>query len=271
MDDFWGGALSGGVVVALVAGVIQTWLSERLKQSISHEYSTKLEALRSELGAKLEAVKHGHEVDQLRTSLFFDHQRTAFGEILAKVVEVQKEWDKLVDPQEGPLEHVPTAQWRELEALYFKHQLFLDSDLLMALELLFEFYTDSLPYFDGSDLHERDVIIPFGNAEFLKPRLASLFRMKIGVGKEPQALREIALFGAIRLLNRYHFPEIGLPASGALKVEKDDLALKAIARADENIDELIETLDRLLVYIPANGFFYEAEASARRYLAILQR
>ncbi|WP_302173711.1 hypothetical protein [uncultured Hydrogenophaga sp.] len=271
MNELLSSALSGGVAAAAVAWAGRTWLSERLKQAISHEYSTKLETVRNELSAKLEAVKHAYEVDQLRTSLFFDHQRVAFGEVLAAVVEMQKEWDNVIDPDEDLLDPAPYASRRKLEAVYFKHQLFLDSDLIMSMELLFDFYQDSLPYFNGIETIRRDVLMPFGNASFVVPRLASVFRTKLGIANDQQALRDIALFGAIRLVNGYHFPEIGLPATGALKLDKDEFALGAINKARANEQALVETLQKLLAYIPANRFFHEAEASARRYLAVLER
>ncbi|MCV0439308.1 MAG: hypothetical protein K5880_11795 [Hydrogenophaga sp.] len=267
--DFLESALPGAVAGGLLAWIFRNWISERLKQSISHEYSTKLENLRSELGAKLEAVKHVHEVDQLRTSLFFDHQRSAFGEILAKIVEVQQEWDKVIDPEEGMEDPVPPVPRRELEALYLKHQLFLDSDLIMALELLFEIYRESWPWSDGMETHRRDVRGPYSDAEYLQPRLAAVFRLKIGVGQDDLALRQLALLGAIRMLNHFHFPDVGVPVRGELRLKKDDRAAMAINRAEENVVELLEKMHAFHRHLQAQGHFYEAEASLRRYLSVL--
>lgn len=267
--DFLLSLFPGAVAGAALAFLLRNWISERLKQSISHEYSTKLETVRNELGAKLEAVKHVHEVDQLRTSLFFDHQRSAFVEILAKVVEVHQEWSKGYDPDEGIEEPVPSAPRRQLEALYLKHQLFLDSDLIMALDLLFEIYTDSYPWFDGNETHPRDVNGPYSDAAFLQPRLAAVFRLKIGVGQDTLALRQLALLGAMRMLNRYHFEELELPAHGRLRLKKDDRAAMAINRAEENFAELLERMHAFHRYLQAQGHFHEAEASLRRYLSVL--
>lgn len=267
--EFLQSAIPGAVAGAILVWLSRTWISERLRQSISHEYSAKLETLRSDLGAKLEAMKHVHGVDQLRTSLFFDHQRSAFGEILAKVVEVNAEWSKVIDPDEGTEDPVPSGPRSELEALYLKHQLFLDSELIMALELLFEFYDDSLPVFDGMETHQRDVLLPYSNAEFLKPRLASVFRLKIGVGKDALALRQIALWGAIRMLNRYHFPKAGIPVNGSLQLEEDERALKAINKAETNFSELLAQMHIFHKYLQGRGHFHEAESSLRRYLSVL--
>lgn len=269
MNDLLGGAVSGAAVAGVVIWLGRTWISERLRQSISHEYSTKLETLRNELGAKLEAVKHVHEVDQLRTSLFFDHQRSAFVEILAKVVEVHQEWGKGYDPDEGIEEPVPSEPRRQLEALYLKHQLFLDADLIMALELLFDVYTDSYPWFDGNETYPRDVNGPYSDAAYLQPRLAAVFRLKIGVGQDALALRQLALLGAMRMLNRYHFEEVELPAHGRLQLKNGDRAAMAINRAEENFAELLERMHAFHRYLQAQGHFHEAEASLRRYLSVL--
>jgi hypothetical protein len=269
MVEFLQSAVPGAVAGALLVWVFRTWISERLKQSISHEYSTKLELFRSELGAKLEAVKQAHEVNQLRTSLFFDHQRSAFGEILAKVVELNQAWSRLIDPYEGPLDPAPREQRSQLRDLYFKHQLFLDTELVMAMELLFDVYDDSLPFWDGEESHPRDVQVPYATAEYLQPRLAALFRLKIGVGDDRLALRQIALLGAIRTVNRYHFQNVGIPVTGPLKIELDELAQNAVTRAEENVEALVEKLQQFQRYLRTNGHFHEAEASLRRYLEVL--
>lgn len=174
MIELLGGAVSGAVASAVIVWVGRVWISERLKQAISHEYSTKLENIRADFGVKLEAFKHAHEVNQLRTSLFFDHQRSAFGEILSKIVELNQEWSRLIDPERGSFDPAPREQRSQLEALYYKHQLFLDTELVMAMELLFDVYSDSLPFWDGNESHERDVAAPYANAEYLQPRLAAL-------------------------------------------------------------------------------------------------
>jgi hypothetical protein len=267
--ELLGGAVSGAVASAVIVWMGRVWISERLKQAISHEYSTKLENIRADFGVKLEAFKHAHEVNQLRTSLFFDHQRSAFGEILSKVVELNQAWSRLIDPERDSFDPAPREQRSQLEALYYKHQLFLDTELVMAMELLFDVYSDSLPFWDGEETHDRDVQVPFATAEFLQPRLAALFRLKIGVGNDRLALRQIALLGAIRTVNRYHFSDVGIPVTGPLKIAFDELAQNAVTCAEENVEALIEKLKQFQQYLRTSGYFHEAEASVRRYLEVL--
>lgn len=266
LTEIASGAVAGGTISWLLRG----WISERLKQSISHEYSAKLEGLKNELNAKLESLKHSYEISQLRTSLFFDHQRTAFAEILAKVAEVNQKWWNGYDPEVGLTEPVPSAPYRELQGLYIKHQLFLDQDSIMALELLFEIYRESFPIGDGEELHHRDPRGPYDRAEYVQPRLAALFQKKIGVASDARGVRQLALLGSIGILNRYHFVQIELPVRGALKLDLSDGASEAVMRAERHLPELLEKLHSFQQYLQTEtSFFHEAEASLGRYLSVL--
>jgi hypothetical protein len=263
------GAISGAAIVWLLRG----WLTERLKQSISHEYSQKLQTHKTELDAKLQAIRHEYEVNQLRTSLFFDHQRAAFSEILEKIAMINREWWSTgYEEDVGLIESVPFPLYQELRSLYTKHQLFLDSDSIMALELIQDVYRDSLPFRDGDgQTHTRDVRSPYDNAEYLQPRIAALFQKKIGVGDDSRAVRQIALFGSIRVLNRYHFADIGLPATGVLKLQEAADAEEAVMQAERNLPELLEKMRRFQHLLRTGTYFYhQAEASLARYLAILE-
>lgn len=265
--------LPGATAGAVISWLLRGWISERLKQSISHEYSAKLENLKNELNGKLEAVKHTYEVHQLRTSLFFDHQREAFAEILAKIAEVNREWwDKGFEPDIGLTIPVPSIPHQQLKDLYFKHQLFLDSDSIMAMELLFDIYQDSFPVHNGEDVYNRDPREPYDMAEYLQPRLAALFQQKIGVAKDVRAVRQLALLGAVRILNHYHFAELSLPIKGPLELGPLDGAAQAVMKGEKHTQELMEKLRSFQNYLQnETAFFHEAESSLRRYLAVLDQ
>jgi hypothetical protein len=70
--------VSGATGAAAFSWIVRTWLAERLKQSIGYEYSQKLESHKTELNSKLQLIQHENQVNQIRTSLFFDYQREAF-------------------------------------------------------------------------------------------------------------------------------------------------------------------------------------------------
>ncbi|MFQ2037382.1 hypothetical protein [Aeromonas veronii] len=134
--EFLLSTLFGGVGGAALVWLAKGWISERLKQSIQHEYAEKLESYKTELNSKIEGIKHENQVSQLRTSLFFDHQRDAFAALITKIAEINREWMTHYDPNEGLYEPVPSSGYREFESLLYQHQLFLDEECLMALSLV---------------------------------------------------------------------------------------------------------------------------------------
>ena len=138
----------GGVVVWLLRG----WISERIQQSIRHEGSRpSLRPIRAELNTRIEAIKHENELRQLRTSLFFDHQRNAFAGLLRRLLPSNRAWiDKEFVREEWLSGPVPYDAYKELQAAYYGHQLFLDAACLAAMELVFEcsatpFHTTMVP------------------------------------------------------------------------------------------------------------------------------
>jgi len=263
--------ISGGFGGALLACLLRGWISERLKRSIQHEYAQKLETHKAELNTNMQTVLHERQLHQLRTSLFFDHQREAFASLLSQIAETERKWfEAAFDPEEGFTNPVPSEEYNRLKKSFYDHQLFLDRDCILAIDLVLEAMSDSFPFDDGSgQLHYRDCREPYDRLEFLRDRVAGLFREKIGVGASHTAKTELALLGTIRLLNCYSFPEIDLPAKGALKLTHTDNASSAIIKAEDHRGELIAKLKELKNHLEKNGFFHEASERAKRYLDIL--
>ena len=192
LSIFSGGA-SGAILVYLLRG----WISERLQQSIRHEYSQKLENHKAELNTRIQAIQHENQLQQLRTSLFFDHQRNAFAGFLTKIAEVNQAWiDKMYDEDEGLSGSVPFESFKDLRATFFRHQLFFDSGCLAAIELILKFYSDSFPFDDGTGrtpIPKQKAKESYSAVQFLQPRLAELFQNRIGVSASRRAEHEIAL------------------------------------------------------------------------------
>lgn len=266
--------LSGGLAGAVLVWLLRAWISQRLKESIKHEYSQKLEDHKAELNRRIQGIEHESRLYQLRTSLFFDHQRNAFAGILEKIAEINRRWAiEEGQEEEGIQGPVPQEALQELRGLYFQHQLFLDSVCVMAVDLIFELYQSSFPidYGNGEPPVPQDCNAAYAGVEFIQPLLAQLFREKIGVSPIGNASRRIAQFGAIRLVNHYHFADVGLPPKGPLHIDRWDLPGSVIEAAERNSAELKEILENLETHLKSdNGFFIDAQSKVARYLEILR-
>jgi len=266
--------LSGGFSGAVLVWLAQGWISERLKQSIKHEYAEKLESYKTELNSKVEAIKHENQVSQLRTSLFFDHQRDAFATLITKMAQINKEWVSHYDPEEGLDEPVPANGRREFEELFYHHQLFLDEECLMALSLVKDAYIRSLPFDDGSGAppHQNESSQHVSFIEYLQPRIASVFRSKIGVDSDPQHLMDIAVLSAIELVNGYHFFDMGIPPEGNLSTRRIKDASDKVKVGLDNIDELITLLRSFDEYLSRDGgWTHEAQLKVKQTLNVLDK
>jgi hypothetical protein len=265
--------LSGGISGALLVLLLRGWISERLRQAIRHEYAQKLETHKAELNSRITLLSHEYRLRQLRTSMFFDHQRQAFADVLSTIAETKKDWfNASYTPEKGMTAPVPTEAYQKLLDTYYRHQLFLDSDCIASIELIIDTLRESFPFDDGSGVLQQRKIGPvYERLEYLQPRLAELFQQKIGVETSRQAEKEIALLGSILLLNRYHFRGIGLPVKGNLDLKYRDRAADAVAKAATNLQDLIAKLEQFQNYLrdEGHGVFHEAATSITRYLAML--
>lgn len=260
------GSIGGGIIVWLA----RTWISERLKQSIQHEYDQKLETHKTELRSSMQAKDFQHQLYQLRTSLFFDHQREAFACILSQIAETKKKWIETVgDPMEGLIEPVPSGEYAKVKKIFYDKQLFLDRDCIFAMNLVLQAMSDSFPFYDGEKEHYRDVGEPYERLEYLQDRLAGIFQEKIGLGTADVAKTEIALLCAIRLLNMYGHGEIKLIKGSILELKHSDSAAEAVFKAKNNKEELIKRLKELENYFNKQGCLHEYGALTKKCLKIL--
>lgn len=264
--------ISGGIGGAILTWLLRNWISERLKQSIQHEYAQKLETHKAELNAGMQSILHDRQLHQLRTSLFFDHQREAFASILSQLAKTRSKWWEIAYIPDEPFEEpVPKEEFREFKRLFYNHQLFFDSDCLLAINLAIDAMRDSLPNYDP-DLgpQYRECREPYERLRYLQERMVQIFQEKIGVAPAEKAKNEIALFALIKLLNSYHFPKLKLPVTGELKLGPLDHASEAVTKALQNKDQLISIARDFKKYLSKNGYFDEALALTNSCLKILE-
>lgn len=271
--DYLISAVSGAASSSVLIWLFKGWISERLKQSIQHEYALSLEGYKTDLNSRVERIRHDHQVLQLRTSLFFDHQRGAFAALISKIGEANRDWADLYEEGEGLFHPVPSGRQKQLEALLSEHQLFLDEDCLMALSLVTSAYDRSLPWDDrsGDGLHQGDCSQLLSDIGYLRPRIASIFREKIGVTANPMHLAEVTIFSAIELVNAYSFEDAGIPPTGTLSTKRVRDAADKVAIGLENIDELLELLRRFDKHLSKdNGWIHESHLRVRQTLNCLE-
>lgn len=264
--------LWGSIGGAILAWLLRGWITERLKQSIQHEYAQKLETHKTELNSRLQTISHENQLRQLRMSLFFDHQREAFAKILTSIAEAKDMWLAKGFDMEGRADPIPQESYETVKWAVYNHQLFLDSDCIAAIDLVLSVMRDSFPIDRGDgELHYKDCKAAFNFLEFLQDRVAELFQQKIGLDVPGRAKEEVALLGAIRLVNRYYFNEIGLPAEGALCLNHRDTAAEALKKAVENRQELVEKLNHFREYLMGDpSIYHEVANNIDRYLRMLQ-
>ncbi|MCD9536038.1 hypothetical protein [Photobacterium carnosum] len=263
------GSSGGGLVVWL----FKDWISNRLKQSIAYEYSEKLEAYKTDLNKTILEIQHSNQINHLRTSLFFDHQREAFSEIITKIYQIKEEWYEDYDPDEGLAKPVSGELYGELKQLIANHQIFLDDEILIAIDLLLSAYSNSFPYDDGSGwLVEQDVSESERLSSYIVTRLHSIFKNKIGVTNDSEALRELALLGSIRSLNNHSFLNIELPVKGALKISNlSHSPADWVKQARDNIIELEMKLKEFEGYLDSEGFFNDECKRISQYIVVLEK
>ena len=143
---------------------------------------------------------------------------------------------------------------------------------MAAIELVLDALQSSFPFqFGEGDLHPRDVNAAFERLEYLQPRVAAVFQQKIGVATNSKAAEEVALLGAVLLLNKYHFADIGLPVKGNLRLSGNDQAADVVAKGERNLVKVVCKLKEFQAYLRGHGFFHEAALKVSRYLAILDK
>ncbi|EOB4119509.1 hypothetical protein ACG9VW_001807 [Vibrio parahaemolyticus] len=209
----------------------------------------------------------------MRTSLFFDHQREAYASLIAKVAEINEDWGYLADPEDGLWERVPYASYKELKNLMLKHQLFLDDESIMALDLILDTYFRSFPFDPGDGTsHQNETSALLATCEYLQPRLASIFRSKIGMVKDEQHLKEVATLAGITYLNSYHLLAVEVPPKGVLNTREVENAADKVRLGLDNFTDLSRRLDAFDEYLSRDcGWIHEAQTKVKRTNAILRK
>jgi len=193
----------GGVVIVFL---FRTWISERLKKSIEYEYSTKLESQRNDysrdlesyktdLNAKIQSIEHQNQMHQLRTSLFFDHQRESFAIIIETIDSICNEWVKDWDVENGSIWGVSSTSIDKYSEVISKHTLFLDNDSEYVVKSIRDILFKSRETGCAEDDYSTMKMFEenYHDIVYMKSRLADVFKEKIGVLPKNRAIIDVIL------------------------------------------------------------------------------
>jgi len=152
-------AASGGLT-ATVVWLARSWISERLRNSIKHEYDQKLESFRAALKADYDA-----NFERLRTELRIDafRQETRFADLHARRAET-------IADTFATLRHLRSAIQRYVTDLHYERQESLDELRQEAATAFQKFEACFLP---------REIFLPMATAD----KIDGLRRKLFGIAK----------------------------------------------------------------------------------------
>ncbi|MFT5702385.1 MAG: hypothetical protein ACI8ZB_005304 [Desulforhopalus sp.] len=265
---------SGGVAGAALIWISRSWITERLQQSIRHEYSQKLETHKSELNLKLQSIKHDRELYNLRTSLFFDHQRKAFAEISSQLAKTKDEWFRVAfDPEDSFMEPVPNEEYIKFKQLIYDHQLFFDTECNLAIDLALQAMHDSFPFKETLYGPEEKIECqePYERLAYIQERMIQLFQEKIGISEAVSAKTDLALLTLVRLLNenKHHISEFEIEDNIKLSIFEN--YSDAIEIAKQYINPFTEKCEELREYFIAQILYEESLLKLDNAMAILEK
>jgi hypothetical protein len=273
METIFSSIVSGGVGGVILAWLFRNWITERLKQSIRHEYAQKLETHKAELDTKLQAIIHDRELYNLRTSLFFDHQRKAFAEISNQLAQTKDKWFEIaLDPESSFEEPVPREEYIKFKNLYYDHQLFFDNECLIAINLALQAMQESFPFKDtlNGPEQKRECQEPYERLVYIHERMVQLFQEKIGISSAISAKTDLAVLALIRILNknRHQIPEFQIEA--VMNLSDFENIADAIAIVRQDIESFINKSKELKAYLSEHILFEGNLSIVNNSLKILE-
>ena len=212
--------ITGGFGGVVISWIFNNIFKERLKQKIKSEYEKELKSFQATIDLQINDIEHRHQIHQLKTSLFFDHQRQAFSEILEQISIVLNEWDKLFDPEDFFYDSVPKTELDKYNNLVFKHQLFFDDECSMFLAQANEAMTDSIP-FNRDQEFNHETREQLYRLHYIHERLIFIFQEKLGYSTAYSHKKDLALLGLLQTINILSKPN-GFPKELSIKKRKDD-------------------------------------------------
>ena len=269
-----------GPLAAIISGLLYLLLKLTLEKTITTRIDyikeKEIENLKASFTKELESARHQYQLQQVRTPLFFDHQRQAFSEILSALVDITDAFAKSYDPSTDEHNPISGNAHENLRQAYHRNLLFLDEDCCIGVDLCLRSLLNTHPLADGDGVHyppPESFQQAFEEISYFRKKLTKLFQSKLGLADGKELMKDIVIAGSVLLLNRYHFAELGLPIKGKFARNNFASMEACVATGAECQSELIDHLHRLIRYLAEDrttgDVFAHVKISATNYVRIL--
>jgi len=237
-------------------------------------YWTLKKALEARFNEKLEKVKHELQLDLAKKSIVFDHQKDSFRKLLSAMHEAVESVEAKQVPDGGDWEPISMKPCERFGTMAAEESLFIDDETDRALRLFSNAMYDA-SYGPEHQPRPHEVWRAYRQMIFIQKRVTQHFRNVVGF--EPAVLaplHDVELLGACRLINRFHFPDFGMPHKGILSINDNNPPEAVVANAKGNRELLVSELEKLRLAMSrspaAAGFWFDDIATVDNFLKRIQ-
>jgi len=231
--------------------------------------------LEAHFATTLQQTGHKLRLEQEKMSIVFEHQKDSFRKVLAAMHRAIEAIENAVGDG-GDWLPISGKHRITFQRVASEECLFMDRGTEHALELFSTIMWSAVEdaSFDRFP-DSNDVRRAHTQMKLVAARIAEHFRSRVGLNPEKSdALLDIELLGACRLINTYHFPKFNMPTKTLLKFRDEESAEEIVLTARKNIGLLKSELKVLKNAArssePGTSFYYDVIVSVDRYMDMLE-
>jgi hypothetical protein len=232
--------------------------------------------LDARFAGELEKTKHELQLELKRMSVLFEHQKDSFRKVLAAMHRAIEAIEHNVQGDGGDWLPISAKHLDTFQRLASEECLFMDGGTDRALELFSTIMWDAVQ--DGLFDHfpdSSDVRRAHTQMKLIAARVAEHFRSRVGLNPDKSdALLDVELLAACRLINTHYFPKFNMPTKTLLKFRDGESAEEMVLTARKNVAVLKSELQVLknAAQFRDDGasFYYDVIARVDRYMDILE-
>ena len=212
----------------------------------------------SRFDENLENIKHELQLEQQKMSIVYQQQKDSFRKVLMAMHNAIEAIAANIEGDGGDWLPITEDKVSAFSRVLAEESLFMEERSDHALRLFREIMWTAVRY---EDTYPRSDVVwrSYNQMKFISDRLAEHFRLRVGLeSRKTDSLFEIELLGACRLINRFTFPDSGMPTNGPLRYQDHGSATQLVALAREHPEELRSELSKLRnALISHSSIFFE--------------